>query len=300
MRFSRAWGIILAGLVWGIGGLIVDIDKTPRNRGPSGSGGPAVLEPGPLPRAPAPTAPGSGRQLADISDFDPEIRVQGHGGRTNSVGTAFAVSTGGAWLTARHVVEDCDKVGILTDPNRRKGFRVTDITIHPRADIALMRSDKRRVPPIEIRPFADKLAVGQTSFFHGYPAGEPGDAIGRLLGRAKLRKVGLGGFVEPGIAWAVVKLQPRLDSLGGMSGGPVLDEEGKVLGIAVAANLRRGRVLTSPPVTIHRTLDSAGVRPDGTPSAGLSNAALNTRDYPTHGDALRRQLSVAKVVCLVK
>ena len=37
----------------------------------------------------------------------------------------------------------------------------------------------------------------------------------------------------------------------------------------------------------------------GTPAAGLGRGTLNASGYPEHGDALREQLTVALVVCLI-
>ena len=73
-----------------------------------------------------------------------------------------------------------------------------------------------------------------------------------------------------------------------------------MIGVTVAGNLRRGRILTSAPTTIHQTLAKANTNLDGTPSAGISQKHLTKRSYPKHGNTLRRQLSVAKVLCSAK
>lgn len=294
MRLPAGWSFVIAALVWTVGGLLFERDGMPRQRGPAtvaeprGTGPAAVADQSRNPPSP---------DLPDISWLDPEIKIQSKSGRrSNSVGTGFPVSSDGVWLTARHVVDDCARVGIFSDPSKRKGFWVRDVTVHPKADIAVLRT-KRKPPPISVRPLSNKLKVGQAGFHFGYPQGKPGDVVSHLIGRRKMRKVGGRSFVEPGIAWAVSRQAPRLDALGGMSGGPVLDRQGRVVGVTVAGNLRRGRVLTSPPATIHQTLRDANTRLDGRPSAGVSRDTLNPRGYPRHGDELRRQLSVAKVFC---
>jgi serine protease Do len=308
MRLPAGWAFFLAAAVWTAGGLFFERDGSDRRRGPVQADrqpAPQLLAP-PLPPSRSRSDTAIRRnELPSISRFDPEIRVRSSAEKSNSVGTAFPVSNAGVWLTARHVVDGCKKVAIFTRPKKRKGFWVHDITIHPKADIAVIktnavRNSSRRPPAIAVAPLSEKLRAGQTGYHFGYPMGKPGDVRSQLIGRRKMRKSGRRGYVEPGIAWAVSDQSPRLEKLGGMSGGPVLNSNGRVIGITVAGNLRRGRVLTSPPITIHKTLAKAGANLDGTPSAGVSQATLNERSYAKHGDKLRRQISVAKVFCSVK
>jgi serine protease Do len=300
MRLPAGWGFLLAALVWGAGGLFFDRDGTTRPRGATSKAEPPQIVVRPF----APSEE-QGGTLPAISAYDPEIKVRPKSSGGTSVGTAFPVSNDGVWLTARHVVDHCKRIAIYTDPKKRKGFWVKDVTIHAKADIAVIRTNsvrhpKSRPPALAVMPFSEKLRVGQTGFHFGYPMGKPGDVRSSLIRRAKMRKVGGRSFVEPGIAWAVAHQQPRLEKLGGMSGGPVLDRKGRVIGVTVAGNLRRGRILTSAPTTIHQTLAKAGANLDGAPSAGLSQIHLTKRGYPKHGDNLRRQLSVVKVLCSAK
>lgn len=294
MRLPAGWSFIFAALVWTVGGLLFDRDGVPRQRGPS----PFIETPDADPSAAPPRrdAPAPGRTLPDISRFDPEVPVQWDNGGGNATGTAFPVSSEGAWITARHVVGGCARVGIFSNPSARKGFWVKNVEVHPNADIAVLQT-RRSPPAMALRPLSEKLRVGQAAYHFGYPKGKPGDLRSKLIGRRKLRKVGGRSFVEPAISWAVTHQTPRLDRLGGISGGPVLDRQGRVIGVTVAGNIRRGRVLTTSPITIHQTLRQTGARLDGQPSAGVSRGTLNARGYPDHGDRLRRQLSVAKVFC---
>ncbi|MBE88434.1 MAG: hypothetical protein CMM76_03220 [Rhodospirillaceae bacterium] len=299
MRLPTGWGFLLAALVWGAGGFLFDRDGTVRPRGIT-----KIERPQTTIKTLAP-AQEQGETLAGISVYDPEISVRSESSGGTSVGTAFPVSNDGVWLTARHVVDYCSQVAIYTDPNRQKGFWVQDITIHAKADLAVIRTGsvrdlKSRPPALAVMPLKEKLRVGQIGFHFGYPMGKPGDVRSSLIRRTKMRKVGGRSFIEPGIAWAVTHKQPSLTKLGGMSGGPVLDRQGRVIGVTVAGNLRRGRILTSTPKTIHQTLAKTNTNLDGTPSAGISQKHLGKRVYPKHGDALRKQLSVAKILCSAK
>ena len=54
-----------------------------------------------------------------------------------SVGTAFAVSEEGVWVTARHVVQGCTEIA----ERRSNGWNEVRVAwVHPRADLALIRS----------------------------------------------------------------------------------------------------------------------------------------------------------------
>ena len=296
MRLPTGWGFLLAALVWGAGGFLFDRDGTVRPRGITKTEHPQARTKTLTP------SQEQGETLATISVNDPEIRVSSRSSGGTSVGTAFPVSNDGVWLTARHVVDHCRRIAIYTDPNRQRGFWVQDITIHAKADLAIIRTSsvrdlKNRPPALAVMPLKEKLRVGQIGFHFGYPMGKPGDVRSSLIRRTKMRKVGGRSFIEPGIAWAVTHKQPSLTKLGGMSGGPVLDRQGRVIGVTVAGNLRRGRILTSAPKTIHQTLAKTNTNLDGTPSAGVSQKYLSKRAYRKHGDALRQQLSVAKILC---
>ena len=208
-----------------------------------------------------------------------------------STGTAFAIGDGW-WLTARHVADGCDAVGLVTAPRRAQ--RAQQVVLHPNADLALLSARLDAVP----LPFlAEKLRRGQNGFAVGFPQGSPGDVHAQLMGRGRMRSVGRYRTDEPILAWAEQRRVPdRLPALGGLSGGPMLDERGKVIGVLVAASERRGRVMTSDPSSISWLLDETGVQLD-TNASPLELAADN---FVSQGDGLREDLRVAKVICEVR
>ena len=295
MRLPVGWSFVIAAVVWTIGGLVIERDNLPRDRSPNVS-----AESGQVPRRNTLDIYKKERLnetvLPGISPNDPEVPVHWGPGGGNATGTAFPVSNAGVWITARHVVDQCDRVGIFSKPEAQKGFWVQKIYLHPSADIAVLQTNSNP-PALAVQPTSNKLIVGQTGFHFGYPQGKPGDLQTQLIGRRKLRKIGKNSFIEPAIAWAVVRQYPRLGAFGGISGGPVLDHEGKVVGVTVAGNIRRGRVLASSPKTINDILTFVGARLDGKPSTEVSRNTLNTNKFPLHGNHLRQDLIVAKVFC---
>ena len=59
-----------------------------------------------------PDAPESSGFLPPPSVYDPEILVE-VGPQSSGLGSAFAISPDGWWITARHVVDACSRVGII-------------------------------------------------------------------------------------------------------------------------------------------------------------------------------------------
>ena len=215
------------------------------------------------------------------------------GTKGNSTGTAFSIRSDGIWLTARHVVDGCDRVGLQVSD--RKAVKVQRVKLHPRADIAVLWTRGGK-PAISIAEA--ELKINQRGYHVGFPEGKPGQVASSLIGRRNMKTVGRYRQMEPVVAWVERARQPQVSTLGGLSGGPTLSKEGQIVGVTVAASKRRGRVFTTAPATMAVMLSMAGVLPDGKPSAGLSARPSDT-GYAEYGDQLRAKRIVAKVLCLV-
>jgi S1-C subfamily serine protease len=236
--------------------------------------------------------PDGTRELPPPASSDPIVEVP-VGPKHTSTGTGFSLDDRGTWMTARHVAQGCSRIGIVTAP--RTGMLVRSVYIHPSADLAVLRTD-RGAPHVTFSP--DQLRVGQTGYHFGFPRGEPGAVQSSLLGRATIRAQGRYALSEPTVVWAERERVPEGDErLSGMSGGPVFDESGRVIGVTVVASLRRGRVFTTDPSSISAALESANVPPAAEYSAVRPRLSVGT--WIADGDSLRHTLSVAKVVCLV-
>ena len=236
--------------------------------------------------------PGTGRPLPPPSERDPAVLVEVPAEKRSSTGTAFAIDDRGTWMTARHVVDSCQRLYVLT--SARRGMRVSSVYVHPRADVAIIRTNKG-APAVR---FSDRaLSVGQDGYQFGYPAGKPGDVSSRLIGRRVMRVVGRYRTSEPVIAWAEqVRIPDTFGGLGGISGGPAFNAAGNIVGVAVAGSKRRGRIFTAAPVSVRNALAKAGVTPDSASAA--SRAAITNSNFADYGTRLRRQLTVSKVVCV--
>lgn len=232
-----------------------------------------------------------GAMLPPASPFDERVLVQVTGPR-DGVGTAFAVNEDGQWLTARHVVDGCDRISLLVAPNRYVPVRA--VSLSERYDLALLETTRSQ-NPVALDTNGD-LRIGTLGFHVGYPQGRPGEAVSRLLSRSNLISNGRRSGKESVLAWAETGRTRGLNgSLGGLSGGPVYDSNGRVRGVIVAESPRRGRIYTAAPEAVARFLnekqvDVIGDRPE----------PFTPNSYGRTADAVRRNLQVVKVACDVQ
>ena len=241
------------------------------------------------PPAPPPTPEPEGAALAPASPFDPSVVVEVADKTEAGAGTAFSIGQSGVWVTARHVVEGCRQAAIVVGPG--KGV-AADVKIDPRAETAILTTDGG-APPLPLG-LADALRRGERAFHPGFPQGKPGEASSRLLGRENLVVEGRGARTEPVLVWAETGRTEGLEgTLGGLSGAPALDAQGRVVGVTIAESPRRGRIYTTAPETTARTLAA-----DAPPLAPAAAAPINADNYGRIADDLRRTLRVAQVVCL--
>lgn len=241
------------------------------------------------PAAPPPAPEAEGAALGPASPFDPAVVVEVADKTQPGAGTAFSVSASGVWVTARHVVEGCAKAAIVVGPGR--GVAV-NVKIDPSAETAILTTDGG-APPLPLGLKAG-LRRGEQAFHIGFPQGRPGEASSRLLGRENLVVEGRGARTEPVLVWAETGRTDGLKgTLGGLSGAPALDDQGRVIGVTIAEAPRRGRIYTTAPETTARTLADTGGK-----SPVLPGAAISADNYGRVADDLRRNLRVAQVVCL--
>ncbi|MEM8799581.1 MAG: serine protease [Pseudomonadota bacterium] len=257
-------------------------------RAPAGTRRPPILpEPSPSQSDPASSrpalpAPNANDLVVDIGE--PQ------GPKRNSIGTAFAITDDGIWMTAAHVVKGCNSVGLLVDD--KKVIRADAVLTHPTADAALIRA-RLNAPPLA---FLDDLPrIGETGYQFGFPQGRPAAVAASVLGRAVIRTKN-GRNRELAIAWAERARFPEFPgTLGGISGGPILNGEGEIVGINVAASIRRGRVYTAAPRVMSETLEVGRVTPNGRERFQVSN-----RNVAYVESSLRKRRSVRLVHCLVQ
>jgi hypothetical protein len=245
----------------------------------------------PPPEVAAPPAPGrsGSRALPPPSPFDPSIIVDAPAAGPGA-GTAFSVSPGGIWLTARHVVEGCARTAIVVAAGQGVA---AEVRIDPAAETAVLIT-QGGAPALPMAPRAT-LRRGMTAFHPGFPGGQPGEVASRLIRREILVLRGRRTRRESVLAWARADLgSPARLSLAGLSGGPAMDIQGRVIGVTIAQSRRRGRVYTTTPGALRAALARAHVQT----AAGARATPMDEASYHSVAGDLRRRLSIAPVVCL--
>ncbi len=232
-------------------------------------------------------------RLPPISGADPLLTVSPTATRPRgqrSIGTAFAVGAPGTWLTARHVIDGCDRLQL------RRGNTADPITVayvHRSADIAVLRAPQGG-PALPVT--AGPLALGEDGFAFGIAGqGGPSALHGTLIGRARVLQSGrLSGTTEVTV-WAERALAPPGERwIGGMSGGPMLTPEGAVAGLLSVASQRRGRVFMVAPEIVAEVMRHNRV---AFVPAAAEAAATRPATMEQMRDTLLRRRTVAQVMC---
>ncbi|MFN3474583.1 MAG: serine protease [Blastomonas sp.] len=175
------------------------------------------------------------------------------GPQQNSQGTAFAVDRDGTWLTAQHVTNGCARLGLVSS---RGVEALVDVFQSTEADVTVIRQGPQAQFALAL---TDEIpSEGSLGYHMGFPAGEPTVVVSRYIGQTFAQRGGPGGVAEPILAWAEGDRFPPGDGpLGGISGGPTFDQQGRVVGVNAASTPRRGRVLTTDPQAILRLVEAS-------------------------------------------
>jgi len=155
--------------------------------------------------------------------------------RPTGLGSGVVVSEDGLIITNNHVVEDADRLLVRLSDGRE--FEVTHIEgTDPQRDIAVLKIDATGLQPIE---FADSenLEVGEWVLAIGSPFGFENTVTAGIVSATGRRGIGLVSerykdyedFIQTDAA-----INP------GNSGGPLINLEGKLVGINTAIASRSG------------------------------------------------------------
>ena len=131
------------------------------------------------------------------------------------------VSPDGYILTANHVVEGADKVKVAL-ASGEKEFDAKVIGTDPATDTAVLKVDGKNLPAVTIAD-SDKLEVGDVVLAVGNPFG-----VGQTVTMGIVSALGRGGF---GINNYENFIQTDAAINLGNSGGPLVDAEGRLVGI---------------------------------------------------------------------
>lgn len=227
-----------------------------------------------------------------------------------STGSAFAIDNKGHWMTARHVVEDCKMIGLLktakgdktkykaTVDNKKYNFvEARLLNINPSEDIAIITTKHVAQDYLDIaKEISYMHPNSQQGFALGFPDGKKGEAALKLIGRNNAVYQGYSKHLkQPVLVWLISKRNPsNLYSLAGISGGPVINQDGEIVGVNTAENLRRGRFYSSSPQSVEAMLNKANLRPKRRPKHKLK---FNEQNFIQNARQLDKDFRIARVLC---
>jgi serine protease Do len=248
---------------------------------------------------PRPTAERVRRPRLEAPDArDPTFTVNTgpvHGGSI-LIGTAFSVDGRGVWFTARHVASEvCQQLALVVNGRPEPA---TMAYLHPESDLAVLQT-RGGAPAMPLS--TDRPAVGDTGFSFGYPTGALGATEDTLMGRSRMQLAGRLAGATPTLTWSETRRFPEtLETLGGMSGGPMLDQEGRIVGSVVAATTRRGRVHTVAPELLYQVGRETGLFDPETRPRPVAEIARTPVELSAIAAALDKNSRIAKVYCKIR
>ena len=143
------------------------------------------------------------------------------------MGSGIIFDSNGGILTNHHIVEDAERVEVLT-PDGKK-FQGEVLGSDPMSDIAVVRVDGEGLPAVKLGD-SDKLLPGQIAIAIGNPYGFllPGPAVTVGVVSALKRHIHVEGHMYEDLIQTDASINP------GNSGGPLVDSTGMVVGVNTA------------------------------------------------------------------
>ncbi len=153
------------------------------------------------------------------------------------IGTAWALTASESWLSARHVTDGCRQLSFF------RGNRLPSATGHPTSDISAIAIGRRHGNALELS--RDPLTSGEDVYLVGFPSGDPAAVYGTVTGTGVLDHRSLGHRETIVVVAQRRRVPSGSADLGGISGGPVLDADGNVVGTVIGGSARRARSIIS-------------------------------------------------------
>ncbi|HEX3971945.1 MAG TPA: serine protease [Stellaceae bacterium] len=236
------------------------------------------------------------RPLPEAAPNDPLISVDTESLKPDeyAFGTAFPIAPDN-WLTARHVANgDCQRVVLIVDG---KKVPATIAYLHPQADLALLKTKNVSGPVLPLE--TGTIAQDATGYTFGYPNEKLGATQDRLMGRSRMQLSGEIQGTGPVLAWAELARYPdSLPALSGMSGGPVFDTHGRIIGIMVATSVRRGRIYTVAPEILQATEQAYALSDASTQAEPVSDVTTSNVSLSDTARALYQSSRMVPTFCV--
>ncbi|OIO44268.1 MAG: hypothetical protein COY72_00730 [Candidatus Nealsonbacteria bacterium CG_4_10_14_0_8_um_filter_35_10] len=147
-------------------------------------------------------------------------------------GSGFIVSPDGLILTCRHVVSEPEvDYTVILEPEKNYSAKV--LAADPLIDIAVLKINEKNLPFLDLGD-SNQIELGQTVVAVGNPLGEFYDTLSAGIISGLSRKIQAVGLLSRQVESLRGLIQTDAAINPGNSGGPLVDLEGKVIGINTA------------------------------------------------------------------
>lgn len=167
----------------------------------------------------------------------------------NNIGSGFIVDSNGIIITNQHVVSDINaSYTVITEEG--KEYDVVEIVRDDNNDIAVLKIDAKDLKSIELGD-SDNLLAGQTVIAIGTPLGEYAGSVttGVISGLNRSVKTSSGWFGSTSKTYENV-IQTDAAVNPGNSGGPLINTEGKVIGVNFATSSGADNISFALPINV--------------------------------------------------
>ena len=144
-------------------------------------------------------------------------------------GSGVLIDAAGSVLTNNHVVSDLDAVEVTLADGRK--LASADIRRDPKTDLALVKLDAKDLPFLEFGD-SDAMEVGDRVLAVGAPFGLTGSVTSGIVSAKSRNNLKLNAFED------FVQTDAAMNP--GNSGGPLVNLDGKVIGLTSAIKTRTG------------------------------------------------------------
>ena len=169
-----------------------------------------------------------------------QIRVNGseNGQTQGSRGSGFFIDPEGYILTAQHVIDKAKEIEIRTADGQRLTARL--VVADSQLDLALLKIQSEREAPVLSLGDSDRVQVGDLAVVFSYPFGRESSMSLGIISRA--------GRTYPDSA-GYDFIQTDAGAYPGVSGGPLLNSQGHVVGMITMAS-ERGNLGFATPINL--------------------------------------------------
>ncbi|HQG31121.1 MAG TPA: DegQ family serine endoprotease [Deltaproteobacteria bacterium] len=170
-----------------------------------------------------------GQPMPGPGDKQPQRPQQEQKRMIQGQGSGFIISADGYILTNNHVVGSADKVYVKLLDGRE--FTAKTVGTDPATDVAVIKIDAKNLPVLPLGD-SDKLDVGEWVLALGNPFGLSHTLTAGIVSAKGRSHVGIADYED------FIQTDAAINP--GNSGGPLIDLEGKVIGINTAIYSQSG------------------------------------------------------------